>query len=488
MSTCPEIDPARAFLDGRTVEGDGEPFDVTSPSTGERLCTLRAVSLEQIERAVAAARRSFERGGWRDLPAGERAGVLEAMAAHLEARLDELVELILHDNGKTHDEARIDVLAAAASCRRNAEYARLDRADARPSERGVEKLVAREPVGVVVGITPFNAPLMFAGLKAGPALAAGNSVVLKPSERAPLVSVALCEAAAAAGLPAGVLGLLHGGPEVGAALCRHPGVDMITITGGTRAGSAVMAAAAPTIKNLLLELGGKSAHVLLADADLDRALPMIPASIFRNAGQRCFSGSRLVVEEAIADRVESEAARLAEAMAVGSPWAPETQVGALIDERALADVEAFVARAVDDGCTVAAGGRRVDGLAGSFYRPTVLVGATRDSWAAQEEIFGPVLTVIRVRDAAEAVEVANASRYGLAGAVWSRDLARARQVARAIRAGTVWINTFGAIFGDVPFGGYGHSGLGREGGREGYEAYTELKTVLTDSTSPDTPR
>jgi aldehyde dehydrogenase (NAD+) len=302
------------------------------------------------------------------------------------------------------------------------------------------------------------------------------------------VCLSFCRAAAEAGVPAGVLNLVHGGgPGIAGELCRHPEVDMITLTGGTRAGSAVMRAAAPTIKNLLLELGGKSAHIVLADADLERAIPAVAAGIFRNSGQRCLAGSRLVVEEAVADRLERGVAEIAESLVVGDPFDEATQVGAMIDGEAIAGVEAFVARAREHGLEIAAGGGRLEELApGFFYRPTVLLGAGADSPAAREEVFGPVLTVIRVADADEAVRVANASRYGLAGGVWSRDLEKARRVARAVRAGTLWVNTYGAVFGDVPFGGYRRSGLGREAGREGYEAYTEAKSILVDTTGGTT--
>ncbi len=483
----PELSPRQCFIDGRFVEGEGEPFDATFPVTGERLIELRAATEEQAAAAAQAARRSFDDGVWRDLDAEERADVLSWTAEILEKRASELVQRILFDNAKTRSEARIDVLAAIGALRSAAEHAMADRELSPEPERGVLRRVVHEPVGVVLGLTPYNAPLMFAGLKAAPALAAGNSVVLKPSERAPLLASELCQAAAEAGLPDGVLNLVHGGVGVAAHLAGSGEVDMITLTGGTGAGSAVMRAAAPTIKNLLLELGGKSAHIVLADADLDRAIPAVAAGIFRNAGQRCFSGSRLVVEESVAWKVEDGVAAIAEGLRVGDPFDDTTQVGPLIDARAARDTGEFVSRARGDGLRLAAGGLRVEELApGAFYRPTVLLGASADSFAAREEVFGPVLTVIRVADADEAVRVANASRYGLAGGVWSRDLSKAQRVARAMRAGYVWINTYGAIFGDVPFGGYGQSGLGREAGHWGYEAYTETKSIMLDTTGGTT--
>ena len=457
------------------------------PATGELLVQARAADRGQVKAAVQAARRAFDDGVWRGTAAGERAAALERMAEYLRARAEELSVQVVLDNGKTLREARVDVAAAIGALRAAAAIGREDQETRLADERGVSRRIWREPVGVVAALTPFNAPLLFAALKAAPALVAGNSVVLKPSERAPLLPVVLARAAAAAGLPAGVLGLVHGGPESAATLCEDQGVDMISLTGGVAAGSAVMRAAAATIKNVLLELGGKSAHIVLADADLPAAIAGVAAGIFRNAGQRCFSGSRLIVEESVAPEVERGVAAVATDLVVGDPFEESTEVGAMIDEAAVAAAEAFVGRAVADGQQVLAGGRRVEELApGSFFRPTVLSGATAECRAAQEEIFGPVLTVIRVADTEEAVRAANATRYGLAGGLWTRDLDRALALARRIRCGYFWINTYGAVFGDLPFGGYGLSGLGREGGRWGYEAYTELKSVLLDTTGGTT--
>ncbi len=479
----PSVDAAQNVIDGTPIAGAGAPIDVRFPVTGERFGEFRGADASQVDQAVAAARRTFDDGGWSGRPAEARAALLEAAADRLVARKDELVTRILYDNGKTRAEAEIDVLAAVGSCRRAAGHARDDAPLVRPAARGVERHVVKEPVGVVAGITPFNAPLMFAGLKAAPALAAGNTVVLKPSERSPLLTRAFADALLDVGLPDGALNVVHGESDVGAALCAHPGVDMITITGGTAAGGAVMRAASSSIKNVLLELGGKSAHIVLADADLEAAIPAVAAGIFRNAGQRCFSGSRLVVEASVADKVIEGVVAIAEGMRLGDPFDAGTQVGPLIDARAVADAEAFVERARTDGLAVACGGRAPAGLApGSFFAPTVLVGARSDSHAAREEVFGPVLTVIQVADVDEAVRVANDTRYGLAGGVWSRDEAKAMAVARAVRAGYLWINTYAAIFDDVPFGGFGASGLGREAGLWGYDAYTELKSILIDRT------
>ncbi|MEJ2085870.1 MAG: aldehyde dehydrogenase family protein, partial [Acidobacteriota bacterium] len=298
------VDSEVHFIDGARLGGEGELLEVTYPVTGEVLVRVQGASSAQVDAAISAARASFDAGIWRRRPPTERAEILKATGACLAERRDELVHLVMLDNGKTRGEAEIDVLAAVGACRAAADSCLADREITLPAERGVIRKIWREPVGVVAAITPFNAPLMFAALKAAPALAAGNSVVLKPSERAPLVPVALCEAARQAGLPGGVLNLVHGTGDVAATLCDDDRVDMISLTGGVATGTAVMRAAATTIKNVLLELGGKSAHIVLADADLSAATAAAAAGIFRNAGQRCFSGSRLILEEPIADEVE----------------------------------------------------------------------------------------------------------------------------------------------------------------------------------------
>ncbi|MEI6666662.1 MAG: aldehyde dehydrogenase family protein [Acidobacteriota bacterium] len=448
---------------------------------------MPGASPDDLDDAIAAARRTFDLGTWRRLGPEQRAACLKAAGDALLGRRDELARLVVFDNGKTLGEAHVDVFAAAAAFHQGAVFALRPSEEARGTERGVVRHVRREPIGVVAGITPFNATLSFCALKAAPALAAGNSVVLKPSERAPLLAIAVCDALASAGVPAGAVNLVHGGSAVAAALCADPRVDMISLTGGTDAGRSAMHAAAGTIKRLVLELGGKSAHIILADADLDQAITAAAGAIFKNAGQRCLSGSRLLVAREVADQVEARLAALAESLVLGDPFDPAVQGGALIDERAVAACEAFVATSRAEGLRVAAGGVRVDTLRpGTYFRPTVLTGANRDSYAAQEELFGPVLTIIRVADAEEAIAVANHSRFGLTGAVWSRDEQQALEVARSLRAGYVWVNTFGAMFGDIPFGGYKLSGLGREAGHEGFDAYTEAKSIMVDTTGGTT--
>ena len=486
----PEISSHQNWIGDRVVAGEGDVIDVVFPATGEVFHSFSGASVEQAGDAVAQARDSFDRGVWSSKPADERARVIERAGEILEARRDELAQLIVADNGKTIGEAHGDVFGALLAFPENARICReAGEVDLGADARGLERIVVRDPVGVVVGLAPYNAPLIFATLKALPALAAGNSVVLKPSERAPLLTLEVVKALYEAGLPAGVLSLVHGRVDVAQALTADSRIDMISLTGGTPAGTAVMQAAAPGIKNLLLELGGKSAHIILDDADLDTAIRGAAAAIFRNSGQRCFSGSRLVLHECIAERVEEELAALAQSIRQGDPFEPESQMGSLIDERAVEDVQSYLERAITGAIEVAAGGERnQDLLPGAFFRPTMLVGADNSSYAAQTEVFGPVVTCIRVGSEDEAIAVANDSSYGLAGGLWSQNRDRALSVARRIRTGTFWINTYGAIDGSCPFGGYGLSGMGREAGTYGYESYTELKSILIDpnpgSTAP----
>lgn len=474
-------------LGGARTAGDGDAIDVVYPATGEVWLQLRAATLQQLDDAVAQARSSFDEGVWCGQSLEERARVIERAGELLAARSEELAGLIVADNGKTLLEAQRDIFGAVAAFAGNAAIARSQKDVVLPAERGLEKLVVRDPVGVVAGITPYNAPLIFACLKILPAIAAGNSVVLKPSERSPVLPVFVADVLYEAGLPRGVVSVVHGRADIAAALASDDRVDMISLTGGVPAGTAVMQAAAPRIKNLLLELGGKSAHIVLADADLDKAIAGAAAGIFRNSGQRCFSGSRLLIEASVADEVEQGVAALAQSLVQGDPFEQTTQVGSMIDVAAVEHAEAFMRSALEPGIEILAGGeRRSDLDPGAFFRPTVLAGATNDSFAARTELFGPVLTCIRVADVDEAIAVANDSEYGLAGGVWTQDRDKAIAVGRSVRAGSFWANTYGAVAGDCPFGGYGLSGLGREAGQYGFEAYTELKSILFDTTSGTT--
>jgi betaine-aldehyde dehydrogenase len=350
-----------------------------------------------------------------------------------------------------------------------------------PVERDGVALTFREPIGIVGLITPWNFPLNIANWKAAPALAAGNTVVLKPASLTPLSVLRYAELAVEAGITAGALNVVPGpGATVGSALVEHPDVGKIGFTGSTEVGAAIARQAAATIKRVTLELGGKSACVVFADADLEKAGRLAPYAVFENCGQDCCARSRLIVEESAKDELLERYAATARALRVGMPEDPATEVGPLVSEGQRATVEGYVATGIDEGARLVAGGERPEGdLAGGFfYLPTVLDGVSNDMTVAREEIFGPVVSVITFRDEAEAIRLANDTPYGLSGSLWTRDGARQLRVARALRTGVLGVNSNSSVFPQTPFGGYKRSGVGKELGMEALEHSTELKSVF----------
>ncbi|BCB91015.1 carnitine dehydratase [Phytohabitans suffuscus] len=481
---------AHSFLDGRLRGGGGARFVTRHPGNGAALAEVEATGPERLAAAVDTA--AAAQPDWARTSPHARAAVLRAAADRLEAGADRLAALVALDNGKTLAEARGDVVVAAALLRTAAGWAPTLEGSTFPADGGTLRMSWREPVGVVAAVIPFNAPLMFTAQKAGPALAAGNAMVLKAPEQAPLAPPVLAGVLAEAGLPPGVLQVVQGDGEVGRLLVAHERVDMISFTGSTRVGRQVMASAAAGMKRPLLELGGKSANIVYGDADLDPALDATLAGIFRNAGQRCFSGSRLLVQDEIAGEVLDRLTERAEKIRTGDPFDPASQVGALISTAEAERVLGVVGAAAAAGARVRCGGTRPAGAhpAGAFVAPTV-VEVPRDLPAdlplLREEVFGPVLAVQRFADEADAVALANDSPFGLAGGCWTRDLDRALRTARAVRTGYFWINSYGALALDAPIGGYKSSGFGRELGRPGHEAYTEVKTVIVDTEAAAAP-
>jgi aldehyde dehydrogenase (NAD+) len=485
-------DHYQLFIDGASVDAaDGRTFDTLDPSTGRPHATVARAGQADVDRAVAAARAAFEDGRWSGRRPEQRAAVLQAVAAKLKEQAGRLVELEVRDSGGTIRKTKsADVAGAMFTFRTYAEFAtRL------PTELPLPFTVApgpshnylrREPVGVCAGIIPWNFPIQNAAWKLAPALAAGNSVVLKPAEQTPCTAVELARLCAEAGVPDGVVNVLPGfGPEAGEPLVTSPEVDKVAFTGSTEVGKRVASLAAGTVKKVLLELGGKSANILLDDADLELAADGAAYAIFFHQGQVCTAGSRLLVARPIHDEVVARLVDIAERITVGPAADPASDMGPLVSPEQLERVEHYVRAGQEDGAKLATGGRRVEvsGHEGGFYyAPTIFTGVDPGSRIAREEIFGPVLAVIPFDDDDQAVALANDSPYGLAGAVWSRDSGRAVRVAERLRTGTVWVNDYHLLNPRYPFGGYKQSGVGRELGEAGYLEYTQTKHVHVDIT------
>lgn len=475
---------SQLFIDGTWVApARGGTIPVYNPASGAVLHHAPAGTAEDVDRAVNAARHAFDAGPWPRRSGRDRATVLRAIAAGIRARADELARLEVADNGKPLPEAAWDVGDAAGCFEFYAGLAEeLDNAAvepiALPDARFVAKAV-REPVGVAGLIIPWNYPLLMAAWKVAPALAAGCTAVLKPSELTPFSALELAAIAAGAGLPPGVLNVVPGlGPVAGRALAEHPGIDKLAFTGSVPTGRSVMEAAARDIKTVSLELGGKSPFIVFDDANVEQAVEWIMFGVFWNQGQVCSATSRVLVQEAIYDRLLTRLVAEARRIPIGDGMAAGTLLGPLISGRHRDRVLAAVAQARTDGASVATGGAAPPGLEqGFFMQPTVLTDVPLDSAAWREEIFGPVVCVRRFNGEDEAVRLANDTRFGLAAAVMSADEARTERVAAALRAGIVWINCSQPTFTEAPWGGYKQSGIGRELGRWGLENYLETKQV-----------
>ena len=466
----------RLFIDGAWVAPSGkQTIDVHNAGNGEVMGRVPLADDKDVERAVAAARSALEK--WSATPAEQRAQFLEKISAGLKARADELARLIAQEVGMPLKmSARIQAGLPIANF---SNYSKLVRDFSFESRVG-NSLVVRDPVGVVGAITPWNYPLHQITLKVAPALAAGCTVVLKPSEVAPFNAFVLAEVIEAAGLPKGVFNLVTGtGAQAGEALVRHPGVDMISFTGSTRAGKRISELASQSIKRVALELGGKSASVILDDADLATAVKSTVNGCYLNSGQTCTALTRMLVPEPKYAEASRMAAEAAKSFTVGDPLAETTRLGPLSSAAQLERVRGYIRKGVQEGAELLAGGAEPpEGApAGGYYvRPTVFGKVKNSMTIAQEEIFGPVLSIIPYRDEEEAVRIANDSPYGLAGAVWSKDEARAQRVARRIRAGQVDVNG-GAFNMNAPFGGFKQSGHGREAGVYGLEEFLEYKSL-----------
>ena len=473
----------RAFIDGRPVDAaDGARFDCISPIDGRVLGQVAACGAVDVDRAVRAARRSFEAGTWSQARPAWRKKILLALATLIERHADELALLETLDMGKPIDEARsVDVAATKRCLAWTAEAVDKVYGEVAPTGPAELGLVTREPLGVVGAIVPWNFPLLMAAWKLAPALATGNSVVLKPSEKSPLSALRLAELAAEAGLPDGVLNVVPGtGADAGEPLALHMDVDGLVFTGSTAVGKRLLrCAGASNMKRVYLECGGKSPNIVFADApDLDAAAQAAATAIFYNQGQVCTAGSRLLVERGIHRDFVARVVAAGRAMQPGHPLEPGVPMGALVDEHHTARVLAYIANGLGEGARLALGGERVAPVAGGCYvQPTVFDDVRPEHVIAREEIFGPVLAVIPFDDEAQALHVANDSPYGLAAGVWTSSLSRAHRMARGLRAGSVWVNQWDGGDMTAPFGGYRQSGNGRDKSLHAFDKYTELKAT-----------
>jgi acyl-CoA reductase-like NAD-dependent aldehyde dehydrogenase len=480
MSATLEQTLYKLHINGEATDGSAaKTFPAYNPATGEVIGSVAEAGAADVDRAVQAARAAFE-GAWAKQSPAKRGRMLFKLAELLRERLNDLAALETANAGKPISWSKGEIMHAAEVFEYYAGAATKIHGESAPVNPATFSYTVREPIGVCAQIIPWNFPLVMAAWKLAPALAAGNTVVLKPAEQTPITALKLAELCLEAGMPAGVVNVLNGpGETVGAALVAHPGVDKVAFTGSTEVGKKVMAEAAKTMKRVTLELGGKSPNLVFEDANLAAAVDGALYAIFDNAGQCCNARSRIFVHEAIHDAFVAQFVEKAQKIRQGDPTDPKTQMGALISEEQWKRVDGYVKIGASEGAKVALGGDRPSAFPqGHFYQPTVLTEVTNRMRVAQEEIFGPVVTIQRFSTEAEAIALANETEYGLFATVYTNDVARAHRVASRIRAGGVTINTPGGTFPGVPFGGYKQSGFGRELSMDTLNHYTEEKTVL----------
>jgi len=458
----------------------GKTFATINPSTGEEICQLAEADTADVDKAVEAAREAFEHGPWRKMNASARGRLLNKLADLIEHNADQLARLESLDNGKPVSVAKaVDVAKTVACYRYFAGWADKVQGKTIPIDGDFLCYTRHEPIGVVGQIIPWNFPMLMMAWKLAPALATGNAVLLKPAEQTPLSALRIGELILEAGFPPGVVNILPGfGPTAGAAIARHMDVDKVAFTGSTEVGHLIMEAAAKSnLKPVTLELGGKSPNIIFEDVDLDEAVEGAHVGLFANQGQSCCAGSRVFVEETIYQQFVEKSITRAKKRIVGDPFDSRTELGPLVDQSQFDKVMGYIESGRGEGATLACGGDRI-GNRGYFIQPTVFSDVQDEMTIAREEIFGPVMSVISFKGVDEAIARANRTNYGLAAAVWTRDIKKALAVSGAVRAGTVWVNCYNIMDTRAPFGGFKQSGIGRELGEYGLQQYTQIKSVI----------
>jgi aldehyde dehydrogenase (NAD+) len=476
----PKVKDQPMLIGGKWVDAQsGKTFETVNPATGEVICRVAEGDKADIDLAVKAARKAFEAGPWPKMSASDRGRLMHKLADAVEANIDELAALESLDNGKPMAVARAADLPLTVKCYRYyAGWADKIQGKTIPIDGPYFCYTRLEPVGVVGQIIPWNFPLLMQAWKWGPALAAGNCIVLKPAEQTPLTALYIARLAQEVGFPDGVINVVPGyGPTAGAALSGHMDVDKVAFTGEGSTGKLVMTAAAQSnLKRVSLELGGKSPNIVFADADLDAAIEGAYLGLFFNQGQCCCAGSRLFVQEKVHDELVDKLLKKAKQQKLGDPFDPETTQGPQVSQEQMERILGYVEHGNKEGAQCLIGGKRF-GDKGYYVEPTLFAGVTDEMKIAREEIFGPVMQVMKFKDVDEVIERGNRTIYGLAAAVWTKDITKAHRMANSLRAGTVWVNCYDVFDAAAPFGGFKQSGIGRELGEYALELYTEVKTV-----------
>jgi len=485
-TTGADVIRTRMVIGGEQVDAaDGQTFDVVNPATGKVIATAPLGGREDVDRAVAAAKKAFEdRKGWATWAAGKRGRTLSKFASLIKANSEELARLESRNVGKPITGARGEVVGASLVFEYYAGAANKIFGETIPVSKPGLDFTLREPIGVVGLIVPWNFPILMASWKLGPALAAGNAAILKPASYSPLTAIRLGELALEAGIPAGIVNVVTGpGGTAGASIAAHPGIGKVAFTGETATGQEIMRLASGNVKKISLELGGKSANIVFADADLEKFAKESPYAVFDNSGQDCCARSRILVERPVHDKVVELFAEATRKVKVGDPEDDATEMGTLVSQRQLERVMDYIAVGREEGAEVVVGGSAPDDAAlknGAYLMPTIFDNVSNDMRIAREEIFGPVVGIIPFDSEEEALRLANDTPYGLSGSIWSRDIGRALRAAKSLQAGVISVNSNSSVHTEAPFGGYKMSGIGRELGMHALDLYTEIKNVFVD--------